>query len=213
MADQGKWFKLWCSSLHDQELQNLELDDWARWAMLGTYIKEHGKEGKIRFEYPYRALLTLFRLGSITDAVRTIKRFPNYTLGERNVTVSPETNATVSLEIEITNWHKYQGDLSSTRVRNFRAKKRHRETIQEETRQDKTRRDKNIHPTLAEVVAFSKEENLSLDCEKFFNHYQSTGWKVGRNPMKDWKASAKNAAKDWAPLNAPRKDSTPAWMK
>lgn len=25
--------------------------------------------------------------------------------------------------------------------------------------------------------------------EKFFNHYQANGWKVGRNPMKDWKAA------------------------
>ena len=24
---------------------------------------------------------------------------------------------------------------------------------------------------------------------KWFNHYQSNGWKVGKNPMKDWHAA------------------------
>lgn len=29
---------------------------------------------------------------------------------------------------------------------------------------------------------------------KFFNYYDSNGWRVGRNPMKDWKATARNWA-------------------
>jgi len=28
-----------------------------------------------------------------------------------------------------------------------------------------------------------------VDPEKFFNFYQSKGWLVGKNKMKDWKAS------------------------
>jgi len=27
--------------------------------------------------------------------------------------------------------------------------------------------------------------------EKFLDHYESNGWKVGRNPMKDWKAAVR----------------------
>src|SRR3990167_4705339 len=51
MADQGVWFKLWCSALADPDLSNLCLEDFARWAILGTYIKAHGTEvleGEIR---------------------------------------------------------------------------------------------------------------------------------------------------------------------
>lgn len=30
------------------------------------------------------------------------------------------------------------------------------------------------------------------EAHSFFNHYESNGWKVGKNPMKSWKASAAN---------------------
>ncbi len=134
MADQGKWFKLWNSSIEDADLENLELQDWARWAKLGAYIKAHGTEGKVTFPPPYRKLLNMFRVPTIEAAIDIIHMFPNVTLGEREVTVSSGTNANVSLEVTFTNWWKYQGDFSSDRVRKFRDKKRHSETIQEENR-------------------------------------------------------------------------------
>lgn len=31
-----------------------------------------------------------------------------------------------------------------------------------------------------------------IEAEKFFDHYTANGWKVGKNPMKDWKATARN---------------------
>ncbi len=33
-------------------------------------------------------------------------------------------------------------------------------------------------------------EQGKTEAEKFFNYYESNGWKVGKNPMKNWKASA-----------------------
>ena len=48
-------------------------------------------------------------------------------------------------------------------------------------------------PTLQELQEFAFAENLmNVDCERFFNYYESNGWKVGRNSMKDWKATARN---------------------
>ena len=44
-------------------------------------------------------------------------------------------------------------------------------------------------PTLEEVENYIKEKNLSVDGEKFFNYYESIGWKVGRNPMKSWQSA------------------------
>lgn len=43
-------------------------------------------------------------------------------------------------------------------------------------------------PTLEEIKAYCIERNNTVDPEKFFNYYQSNGWKVGRNAMKDWMA-------------------------
>ena len=31
-----------------------------------------------------------------------------------------------------------------------------------------------------------------IEAEKFYNYYESNGWRVGKNPMKNWKAAANN---------------------
>jgi hypothetical protein len=45
-----------------------------------------------------------------------------------------------------------------------------------------------------EVKAFFIQQNSTdIEAEKFFNYFQSNGWKVGgRAPMKDWQAAARN---------------------
>lgn len=49
-------------------------------------------------------------------------------------------------------------------------------------------------PSLQEVKDFFLENKSShLEAEKYYNHFQSNGWKVaGKTPMKDWKAAARN---------------------
>lgn len=53
------------------------------------------------------------------------------------------------------------------------------------------RSSKFVIPALEEVTDFIKEINALVDPEEFYNYYQSNGWKVGRNPMKDWRAAVK----------------------
>ena len=56
-----------------------------------------------------------------------------------------------------------------------------------------TKRAKFQKPTLQELQEFAFAENLmNVDCERFFNYYESNGWKVGRNAMKDWRATLRN---------------------
>lgn len=43
-------------------------------------------------------------------------------------------------------------------------------------------------PTLEEVKEYCLERNNKVDAELFINYYESNGWKVGKNSMKDWKA-------------------------
>lgn len=47
-------------------------------------------------------------------------------------------------------------------------------------------------PTVEEVRQYCLEHGYDVDAERFVNHYTSNGWKVGRNPMKDWKAAVRN---------------------
>ena len=55
-------------------------------------------------------------------------------------------------------------------------------------------------PDLATVQSYFLEQNSSeIEAEKFYNYFQSNGWKVGgKAPMYDWQAAARN----WL-LNAP----------
>ena len=55
-----------------------------------------------------------------------------------------------------------------------------------------TIRDKKfVPPTLEQIVEYCSERNNNVDPQKFLNHYQSNGWMVGRNHMKDWKAAVR----------------------
>jgi len=43
-------------------------------------------------------------------------------------------------------------------------------------------------PTLQEVEEYCKERGNSVNAEQFIDFYESNGWRVGKNSMKDWKA-------------------------
>ena len=46
-------------------------------------------------------------------------------------------------------------------------------------------------PTIEEVRAYCIERQNHVDPERFIDYYSSNGWKVGKNPMKDWKAAVR----------------------
>lgn len=46
-----------------------------------------------------------------------------------------------------------------------------------------------VKPTIEEVQAYCTERGNNVDAQRWYDFYESKGWKVGRNPMKDWKAS------------------------
>lgn len=47
-------------------------------------------------------------------------------------------------------------------------------------------------PTVNEVRSYCSEKGYSVDADRFVNYYTSNGWKVGKNPMKDWKAAVRS---------------------
>ena len=46
-------------------------------------------------------------------------------------------------------------------------------------------------PTLEDVQAYCLERGKGVDAQKWFDYYSANGWKVGKNPMKDWKAAVR----------------------
>ena len=50
-----------------------------------------------------------------------------------------------------------------------------------------TKRKRFEKPTLSEIEQYCIERNNNVDAEAFYSYYESIGWKVGKNPMKNWK--------------------------
>ena len=51
-----------------------------------------------------------------------------------------------------------------------------------------------VKPTLEEVQNYyleKKQVNAEQKAQRFVDYYESVGWKVGKNPMKDWKAAVR----------------------
>lgn len=46
-------------------------------------------------------------------------------------------------------------------------------------------------PTIEEVQAYCQERKNNIDAEHFVDFYTCKGWKVGSQPMKDWKAAVR----------------------
>lgn len=46
-------------------------------------------------------------------------------------------------------------------------------------------------PTIEQVMAYCKERNNTVNPQRFVDFYMSKGWRVGNQPMKDWKAAVR----------------------
>ncbi len=68
-------------------------------------------------------------------------------------------------------------------------------------------------PTLEQVTAYCNERNNGVDPERFIDHYESIGWKVGKNPMKDWKASVRTWEKNQTPQKPNEQETKPTWIR
>ena len=78
------------------------------------------------------------------------------------------------------------------------------ENTEANTRQDKTEQDKTNKkggkrfqkPSVEDVSDYAASiGHPTFDAIHFIDYYESNGWKVGRNPMKDWKATVRNWAR------------------
>jgi hypothetical protein len=53
-------------------------------------------------------------------------------------------------------------------------------------------RSRFVPPTVDVVREYCQKMGYSVDPERFVDYYASKGWKVGKTPMKDWRAAVRN---------------------
>lgn len=49
----------------------------------------------------------------------------------------------------------------------------------------------SMPPTLDQVRAYCAERDKGIDPQTFMDWYSANGWRIGKNPMKDWKATVR----------------------
>jgi hypothetical protein len=68
-------------------------------------------------------------------------------------------------------------------------------------------------PSLEEVREYCLSRNSPVDPEEFFSFYESNGWKVGKNPMKNWHSAIVTWEKKREKEVAPRKRESNGYKK
>ena len=61
-----------------------------------------------------------------------------------------------------------------------------------------------LKPTRFDIKGYCIERKNQVDCETFYDFYESKDWLIGKNKMKDWKACLRN----WEKRNNKNKDNT-----
>lgn len=104
--------------------------------------------------------------------------------------------------ITVNSWNDYQGsdkvsDKQATRLRQGSDKVATTDTEDIEDKED-IEINNNIYnnrafqkPSVEDVKAYCLERNNQVDPEAFVSFYDSKGWMIGKNKMKDWKAAVR----------------------
>ena len=48
-----------------------------------------------------------------------------------------------------------------------------------------------VRPTIEDVRNYCAARQNAVDAQRFLDYYEANGWRVGRNPMKDWQAAVR----------------------
>ena len=59
-----------------------------------------------------------------------------------------------------------------------------------------TKRKRFEKPTLSEIKEYCIERNNNVDAQHFYDYYESNGWRVGKNSMKNWQAAVRTWEKN-----------------
>ena len=103
------------------------------------------------------------------------------------ITIETSSKGTI---IQVVNYAKYQ--LSTNESTNEQPTNNQQVTT---NKNEKKERSIFKVPSLEELNAFCLENNLILNASDFLNYYDSNGWMVGKNKMKDWKATVRRWSK------------------
>jgi hypothetical protein len=188
------WFKFYGGEyLADPKMDALDANERSIWLTI-LCLSSQSEDGFIRYTTTEKLIEKAgVRLFDRPSYLNVMQKFDNLQMIER-------CNGDVTDSFKPKNWEKRQYSEGYSRVRKFREKNSNADetpliTIEERRIEEKrieknnTGANKFAKPTIEEVKNYCTERKNKIDPSKFLNYYESNGWKVGRNPMKNWKAA------------------------
>jgi predicted phage replisome organizer len=212
-----RWIKL-CTDIFDDEkilmIESLPSADTiiVIWFKLLTFAGKQNNDGVFimnnRIAYTDEMLATIFRR-DINVVRLALKTFEDFGMIE-----------IIDGVVAIPNWNKHQTldayEKKKERDRLYQQERRAKQRLLVEKSSDKSsyvavseedieedidkeiekdsnkaKRKRFTPPTLDEVKDYCTERNNNVDAERFIDYYTSNGWMVGKNKMKDWRASVR----------------------
>lgn len=120
-------------------------------------------------------------IGGETDSAERVRRHRALKQGQSLQCNAPVTICNEDIEIDIDRELKKEKEVSAD------------ESADTPQKRGEKRFSK---PTVEEVAAYCQERNNNVDPQRFWNFYEAKGWKIGKSPMKDWKACVRTWEKD-----------------
>jgi len=184
---------LYRQALHNGWLQNHRM--WAFWCFCLLKASHQNVEVTVGYQrIPLKAGQFIF--GRLTAAKelkmteRQIRTCQSSLISTGNLSVKTSNKFSI---ITVINWGSYQGIAQERDSQGVILPVQQPTSGRPQTRSKEGKELKNISipPLLDDVKAYCNERNRGVDPEKWFDFYQSKGWKVGKNKMKDWQASVR----------------------
>ena len=205
MAKDNGWIKLYRSTL-ENPIVCKDTEFFAIWCYL-LLNATHQETPTI-----FNGIKTILKPGQLIIGRKAIS---NHFGGKSTLSESKVQRVLKTLEIEhqieqqtsnknrlitVLNWELYQDVEQQTeqRVNNKRTTTEQRVNTHKNVKNERMKEEvlkrsaETTRPTLQMLIDFCKEKNYVMDPQQFFNYEEAKGWKVGNQPMKDWKAACNN---------------------
>lgn len=114
---------------------------------------------------------------STKNRLFTILNWDKYQIGEQQNELQVNNNRTTS-EQQVNTNNNYKNIKNDNNDKNNTLK--NKDTV------------RFVKPNLDEIRDYILDDNLNVDANTFYDYYESNGWVVGKNKMKDWKATLRN---------------------
>ncbi|WP_346298119.1 DUF6291 domain-containing protein [Alistipes sp.] len=132
---------------------------------------------------------------------------PNIKSGRRNYINgcnggAPEGNCNAKKQPK-NNPNSTEKQPGQTSTKNKNRNKTKNKNDEESIEKVATKRTAFVAPSLQEVSDYISEKGYAVDARQFVDFYESKGWMVGSNKMKDWRAAVRTWTRRQNPANTP----------